>query len=246
MTRLKDAFLANMSHEIRTPLTGIIGFADLLGEEVPEANREAVEIIRRSGRRLMETLNSVLDLSRLESRTMELRVKPVRLVERVRAAFDMFRVQAEGKGLRLEVRASEEGLAVEADRLALDRVLNNLLSNAIKFTAEGGVTVTASAMGEQVEIAVSDTGVGIDEASLPHLFKAFYQESSGLNRGYEGSGLGLAITKQLVDLMRGEIEVESEKGRGTTFRLRLPRAADEPGAAPARDSGPLTRPQRPA
>jgi signal transduction histidine kinase/ActR/RegA family two-component response regulator len=246
MSRLKSAFLANMSHEIRTPLTGILGFADILADEAPPDMRECVDHIQMNGRRLMDTLTSVLDLAQIESGALALQTEAVPVAERVVRACDLFSVQAQAKGIWLDVTAPDAGLTAEADRRALDRVLDNLISNAVKFTAEGGVTVAVSATEEHVEVAISDTGIGIGEAAQNRLFDAFYQESSGLHRDYEGCGLGLVITKELADMMRGEIEVASQKGSGTTFRLRLPRATDDPAAYSERSSSVVTKAQVPA
>ena len=227
MNRLKTAFLANMSHEIRTPLTSIIGFGDILAEEVHPANREFVELIRRNGQRLMQTLNSVLDLAQLESHTLYLNVAPVDLVAETGDTLQLIGYRAQERGLELIYEAPETPVYAQADRGALDRVLTNLVANAIKFTDQGQITVSVEANAGWAMLRVADTGRGIGEAFLPKLFEEFHQESTGPQREYEGSGLGLAITRRLVEMMYGTIEVDSTPGRGSVFTVCLP-AADPP------------------
>ena len=224
MTRLKDAFLTNMSHEIRTPLSAMIGFADLLLNEVPEAQRESVTFIQEGGRRLLETLTDVLDLARLEAEGFDLRPEPVDVRLALRKATGLFSSLARKKALDLRIDLPAVPVYIEVDPTGLGRILSNLLSNAIKFTETGRVVVRACADETSVHIEVDDTGVGIDAAFLPHLFDEFKQESTGLTRSHEGAGLGLAITKRLVALMKGRIAVQSTKGQGTRFTLSFPRA----------------------
>jgi signal transduction histidine kinase/ligand-binding sensor domain-containing protein len=228
MNRLKDAFLANMSHEVRTPLTAIIGYSEILHDivvdaEVPSEAAEFAKTIEKAGKRLMETLTSVLDLARLESGTRELTTESFDLVDQTKERVELFRRQAREKGLvlALDVPAEEE-MIVSLDRTAYVRILTNLVSNAIKFTEEGRVEVSVTREETDLELRVSDTGVGISDEFLPHLFDQFKQESAGIDRSHEGSGLGLAITKEMVELMGGEINVETQKGKGTTFIVGLP------------------------
>jgi signal transduction histidine kinase len=226
MARLKSAFLANMSHEIRTPLTAIIGYAQVLGEEVDEDQRGLVRPIEHGGRRLLDTLNSVLDLARLQAGRFDLRMEAVDLAEEAHALGDLLRPLAHAQGLGLVVHAPPSGLVAYADRSALQRVLTNLVSNAVKFTDAGRITLSAEADDEHVHIKVRDTGRGIGPAFLPKLFEEFRQESDGLTRSHEGSGLGLAITRHLVQLMDGAIAVESELGKGSVFIVTLARLPD--------------------
>jgi PAS domain S-box-containing protein len=233
LLRLKSAFLANMSHEIRTPLTAIIGFAEILKEEVPPAQREFVTIIDGAARRLYDTLNSVLDLAQLEGRAVSLRPEALDLAALAREAAGALRPLAERKGLALEVEAPAHPVATQADRGAIARVLNNLIGNAIKFTERGHVRVAvAPDEAGGARLSVVDTGIGMDPASLPRMFEEFRQGSQGYDRSHEGNGLGLAITKRLVDLMGGSVAVESAPGVGTTFTVRLPA-----GAAPTGGDG---------
>jgi PAS domain S-box-containing protein len=222
MSRLKSAFLANVSHEIRTPLTSIIGFAEILAEEVPAAHQDGAEKIVRSGRRLMRTLDSVLDLSMIEAGEFSLDCRPFDLAAEVRQRTDLLRPTAERKGLDVTVDVPDSGIEVHLDPNCLDRILTNLLTNAIKFTESGQVAVAARPTEEGVVVEVQDTGIGIGADFRPQLFDAFKQESGGLQREHEGTGLGLSITRELVDLMEGTIEVESQEGKGTRFTVRLP------------------------
>ncbi|RMH68481.1 MAG: PAS domain S-box protein [Bacteroidetes bacterium] len=229
MNRHKSAFLADLSHEIRTPLTSIIGFADVLLEELPERQREFAGMIATAARRLMGTLNSVLDMARLESRAPALRTDLFDLVALVREALALFQPQAAAKGLALSLEAPPEPVDVSLDPDAVHRVLANLLSNALKFTRQGEVRVRIRAEDDRVHLEVRDTGIGISEAFLPSLFEEFRQEPEA--RGEVGSGLGLSITRRLVQLMGGTIDVESRKGEGSTFTVRFPRRLDAGDAA---------------
>jgi PAS domain S-box-containing protein len=223
MSRLKSSFLANMSHEIRTPLTAILGFADILEDEMPSAENEFVSLIQQSGIRLLHTLDSVLDLAQLEAGSKTITPQSVDLVKQINEPIQMFKPQAERKGLDLNLEAPDEPVVVSVDPAGLVRIVTNLISNGIKFTESGGITVRIRPNGNAVNIDVEDTGRGIDESFQEHLFEAFIQESTGLDRSHDGTGLGLTIVKQLTELMNGSIWVNSEKGEGSTFTVRLPR-----------------------
>lgn len=242
--RLKSAFLANMSHEIRTPLTSIIGFAEAIGEaislpaneegndgpvfanESAEEVRQFAQLIERSGERLLETLNSVLDLSKLEAGSMHFELQSVDAAREVKETVELFERRAAEKEVEVNAEIPDSPLWTQADRGALERILTNLLSNAVKFTEPGGSVFARCGPGsETVTFEIEDTGVGIDPDFLPHLFDAFEQESTGHDRNHEGSGLGMAVTKRLVDRMDGTIEVESQPGEGTCFTIDLPAAS---------------------
>ncbi|PEN08518.1 hypothetical protein CRI93_05275 [Longimonas halophila] len=231
MSRLKTAFLANMSHEIRTPLTSVIGFSDvLMSLDLPERARKCTTLIHKAGRRLLNTLNSVLDLSQLQADAMTLHPAEFDAASVLRSTVRMQRRQADEGVVCLDVHAPEEPVPVVLDQTAFERVVTHLVDNAVKFSSEGEtVTVQLQASDQQLQLDVQDTGIGIDADFLPHLFDAFKQESTGDARAYEGNGLGLAITKRLVDLMGGSIRVESIKGEGTTFYVEWPRWKTEPG-----------------
>ncbi len=228
--QLKSAMLANMSHEVRTPLMSMIGSADLLREDLEEAGLEGepaemAEQIFRSGQRLRETLDSVLELSRLESGAYTLDDDSAYLDVVVREVAQELNLRAHEKEIQLEV--GSPGASVEAglDETAVRRIVRNLVENAIKFTPEGGeVQVRVEPEDEETALlAVEDTGVGIAEEAREDIFDAFKQESEGLDREYKGSGLGLSIVDRLTTMLGGTIEVESEKGVGTRFAVRLPR-----------------------
>ncbi|HYE96915.1 MAG TPA: PAS domain-containing sensor histidine kinase [Rubricoccaceae bacterium] len=237
MARLKSAFLANMSHEIRTPLTAIIGFAQVLAEEVDAEHADLVGPIESGGRRLLDTLNSVLDLARLRADRVILCPERVDVAEEAHEVATMLRVRAQEKGLALTVHGPPCGVYARADRSALQRVLSNLVSNAVKFTDAGRIVVGVEAGAGEVRLRVRDTGRGISAEFLPVLFEEFRQESTGLNRSHEGSGLGLAITKGLVDLMGGTIAVESREGEGSVFTVTLPAEPVEAPAVPLEGDG---------
>ncbi|MEP0548017.1 MAG: PAS domain S-box protein [Rhodothermales bacterium] len=230
--RLKSTLLANMSHEIRTPLTGIIGFAEVLAEESARLDpggdhEEFAWRIGQSGRRLLETLNSVLDLAQLEAgqRRVDLAETDVREVISTTAA--LLQQHADEKGIALDVALPPSPVRLFTDEGALGRVVTNLVSNAIKFTKAGHVAVTLTERDEGVEIRVADTGIGIRASFLPLLFEAFRQESEGEGRRFEGNGLGLAITQRLVQMLGGTISVESEENAGTVFTVLLPYSRSE-------------------
>jgi PAS domain S-box-containing protein len=228
-SRLKSALLANMSHEIRTPLTSIIGFAGILRNNLSNHNARYADLVHRGGKRLMNTLDSVLQLSKLEAGVIEPASEPADLVANVRKTVNLHRSEAKAAEVGLQFDAGADVLPVEWDPTVTQRVLSNLLSNAIKFTPEGGtVTVRVEEEDDRVALVVADTGIGIGDAFRDRLFDAFTQESEGMQREHEGSGLGLAIVKRLVDLMEGRIDVDSTKGEGTTFRVVLPRRGPEP------------------
>ncbi|MCS4135455.1 ATP-binding protein [Salinibacter ruber] len=225
--RLKSAFLANMSHEIRTPLTSIIGFAEALGDEVGDGNGNTgrfAGLIERSGRRLLDTLDGVLNLSKLEAGQMGLETEPVDLVTKARRAAEELRPQATEKGLGLTVETGRPEVWARADAGSVQIVLQNLVSNAIKYTEEGGVYVRVFRENGWAVLEVEDTGIGMDPALADDLFKPFRQASEGLGRAYEGSGVGLAVTQKATEEMGGQVDVETEAGAGSCFTVRLPKA----------------------
>jgi PAS domain S-box-containing protein len=219
--RLKSAFLANVSHDVQTPLSSILNHADLLRMEASDEHQERIELIKRSSNRLRNTIESVLDLSKLEAGAVEASVESLDLADELLGTAEIFQPQAGGEDIALETDV-EDPLPASLDPTMLHRITDNLLSNALKFTQAGGtVTLRAYGADDTVTLEVEDTGVGIDEDFLPNLFEAF---ARGPNQNEtEGNGLGLAITKHLTEVMGGTIDVDSEKGVGTTFTVRLPR-----------------------
>jgi PAS domain S-box-containing protein len=231
---LKSAFLANMSHEIRTPLTSIIGFAEAIGDYIPDDDASAenenildfASLIEKSGRRLLDTLNSVLDFSQLEAGSLQLNQQYISVTDEIEETIGLYRPRASGSNIDLSADLPAGLPHAYADPEAFRRVLRNLLSNAVKFTDEGGsILVRAYEQEDTLAIEVRDTGIGIDPDFMPHLFDAFEQESTGNKRTYEGSGLGLAVAKRLLNLMGGTIDVRTEKGEGTCFTIQLPQEA---------------------
>jgi len=217
--KLKDEFLANTSHELRTPLTAILGFSAVLKDELPETLHELLDPIESNGQRLLNTLNSLLDFAQLRAGMMEVNLQPINPVEEVTETLRLLMPLARQRKLALEITAPSEPLMAILDRQYFERVLTNLIGNAIKFTDKGGVHVVVEQVDGRIYVHIRDTGIGIDENFLPYLFDAFKQESTGLARLHEGNGLGLAITAQLVELMRGRIEVQSKKGEGSVFTI---------------------------
>jgi PAS domain S-box-containing protein len=233
----KTTFLNNMSHELRTPLASILGFAEVLAEEGEGDQQEFAGRIAESGKRLQQTLESILRLAKLDAEGDEgaLQLEPTDVTEVAYKAASTHHPAAEEKGLTLTVERppeEEDAPRAMADAGALNRVLDNLLSNAVKFTEEGGVAVRVETGPQQVLLCVEDTGIGISEDFQEQLFADFTQESTGLGRTHEGSGLGMAITQRLVQMMDGTVEVDSACGEGTTFTVRLPRPAAD-GEEPA-------------
>jgi signal transduction histidine kinase/ligand-binding sensor domain-containing protein len=230
--RLKEEFLTNISHELRTPLTNILGFADVLREQADEEQRQHLDIVESNSRRLLDTLNALLDLATLRSGDADLDLEPVDVRRPVQETVEEVRPQAKDKDIEARAETPEVPAHAVIDERYLDQVLRNLLENAVKFTEDGYVSAAVQEYDEYIEVTVTDTGIGIDEEFLPQIFDDFKQESRGMSRTYEGSGLGLAISQRLVDLMDGTISVESTKGEGSTFIVRLPRALDAEEADP--------------
>ncbi len=223
MNRLKSSFLANISHEIRTPMNSIMGFASLLEEETdPETQKQFISKIHGSGNRLLNTIDSLLNLAKIEANKVDLNLKQTNIGDEVKAATHLLGGLAARKNLKLTTDIQCTDGYIEIDEDVFSIILNNLVGNAIKFTEEGEVRVEVSCDKQQACIKVSDTGIGISKDFLPNLFEEFNQESSGLNRKFEGTGLGLTITRRYVELLNGTIDVESEKGVGTTFTIHLP------------------------
>jgi PAS domain S-box-containing protein len=230
-SRLKSEFLANMSHELRTPLNAIIGFADLLhdGEVRPDMPqyRDFVGDILRSGKHLLQLINDVLDLAKVESGKMEFRPEPVELGKLVHEVCAVLRTVAADKRIRLECYVDAALADITADPSRLKQVLYNYASNALKFTEmEGSVIIEARPEREDsYRIQVIDTGIGIHPADLDRLFVEFQQLDAGISKKHAGTGLGLALTKRIVEAQGGHVGVESEPGKGSTFFAVLPRKA---------------------
>lgn len=224
--RLKSAFLANMSHEIRTPMNGILGFTDLLktlnlsGEE----QQEFIEIIQKSGVRMLNIINDIISISKIESQQIEVLLSTTNINEQIEYIYHFFRLEAEQKKLYISVHngLSSVNAFIRTDREKIYSVLTNLVKNAIKFTPTGSVELGYELKGEFLEFYVKDTGAGISEEQKQFIFDRFRQGSQLITGNSEGSGLGLAISKAYVEMLGGKIWVESEVGQGSTFRFTIP------------------------
>jgi len=244
--RAKSEFLANVSHEIRTPLHGIMGMTQVLArdESLGGEQRARLGLIRQSGQQLLELLNDLLDLAKIEAGKLTLQAVDFDPTASAEAACAPFESLALDKGLSLELRL--DALAGETwtgDPVRLQQVLANLVSNAVKFTAQGRIVVTAERTGDEVEFRVADTGIGIARSRLDEVFEKFAQIESAKDRRFGGTGLGLALSRELAELMGGALEAESAVGVGSVFRMRLPvslaAAPAQPAREPAKAAGPL-------
>jgi len=223
-SRQKSAFLATMSHELRTPLNGILGFAELLRYELkaPE-HLDYVNIIEQSGSHLLNLVNEILDLAKIESGEMRFNQISTPLLELVTAITAGYRVTAEAKGLKFELHFTHDlPTEIMIDPMRLRQILNNLLSNAVKFTTSGQISVNISRTKDEIAFAVSDTGPGIPPESRELIFEKFKQLENFLTREHGGTGLGLALVQQLVEHMAGRVRLDSEVGVGSTFTIYLP------------------------
>jgi signal transduction histidine kinase len=232
--RAKSDFLAVMSHELRTPLNAIIGYEALLSDgitgPIDEAQRTQLSRIRASAAHLLALIDEVLSFSRVEAGMEVVRREPVSVDRVVTEAAEMVAPAAGAKHLALEVRLPDEPLTLETDPAKLRQILANLLSNAVKFTERGGVTLAARGDDGVVELEVRDTGIGIAPQHLERIFDPFWQVEQSSTRRAGGSGLGLAVTRRLARLLGGDVEVESADGKGSVFRVRVPRMAPLSGA----------------
>jgi two-component system, cell cycle sensor histidine kinase PleC len=234
--RSKSEFLANMSHELRTPLNAIIGFSEVMEQQIfgPITTAKYVDYARdihRSGQYLLDVINDILDMSKIEAGRIKLEVARFDLVAMIEDALRMIAPRALEGGVKI-ARALPSSLDITADRRALKQVVINILANGVKFTPDGGeVRVAVRGMGGATEIAISDTGIGIEASELPKLGRPFEQVENQFTKTRSGSGLGLAISKSLVELHDGTIEIDSEPGRGTTVTILIP--MQEAGSAAA-------------
>jgi len=247
VSKYKSEFLANMSHELRTPLNSILILSQLMANNrdrnLTEKQVEFAKTIHSSGSDLLNLINEILDLSKIEAGMMELRIEPVGINEFVNTIQRAFQPVAQNKNLQFNIEVQKEGLPEEiySDSQRVQQVVKNLLSNSFKFTNEGGVTMKIYRPGPDEElsqsglsrenavaIAVTDTGIGIPQEKQAAIFEAFRQEDGTTSRKYGGTGLGLSISRELAALLGGEIQLESQKGKGSTFTLYLPEKLEAP------------------
>ena len=226
LDRAKTAFFSNVSHEFRTPLTLMIGpLQDLLAasdEQLPREAAATLTVAHRNGLRLLKLVNTLLDFSRIEAGRIDACYEPVDLPMFTTELASVFRSAVEKAGLRLLVDCAQLSEPVYVDRDMWEKIILNLLSNAFKFTLEGEIRLTIRRQGDTAELRVSDTGVGISEAELPHMFERFHRIKHPRARTHEGTGIGLALVHELVRLHGGSVSVASVEGRGTTFTVTLP------------------------
>ncbi len=224
--RLKSAFLANMSHEIRTPMNGILGFADLLSSENLEDDQrtEYLRIIQKSGDRMLNTINDIIDISKIESEQAELFNSETNINDQLDYLYEFFMPEADLKGLKLSIKKPLENTAaiINTDKEKLFAIISNLIKNAIKYSHKGSIEVGYKMRDNMLEFYVKDEGIGISPNSQDAIFDRFVQANLTITKEYEGSGLGLAISKGFVELMGGKISVESNLGKGSMFCFTIP------------------------
>jgi len=229
--RLKTAFLANMSHEVRTPLNIILGYNSLIAERLAELHDEtltsSLDAVSVGSKRLLQTIQGIIDLSRFETGTFEVRPRPVNLIALVEESVLRFRKPAEQKRLSLACKVDLPDAEVEVDPYCLEQSFHHLLDNAIKFTEQGGVTVRLHRNPTgAVSLTVEDSGVGIDPSYLASVFKPFSQEQVGYTRRFEGPGIGLTLVRRYIEANHAELSFRSEKNKGSTFEIRFAAAAE--------------------
>lgn len=224
--RLKSAFLANMSHEIRTPMNGIIGFTELLSDThfSGEEKQEFIDIIRKSGQRMLNTVNDLIDIAKIETGQMPVIYSETNVVEQVTNLYSFFKHEADEKGIAflLNTNISPEYSIIKTDLAKLDSIFTNLIKNAIKYTSKGSVEIGCRMIENRFEFFVRDTGIGVPKHRQQAIFNRFEQADIGDTRAFQGTGLGLAITKAYAEMLGGKITLESEEGKGSVFYFSVP------------------------
>src|SRR5579862_8789649 len=231
LDQIKSRFFANISHELRTPLTLLIAPLEslLYRFNLEPETKDLLNTMHSNGMRLLKLINDLLDLVRLESGRMEIKVEPVDLGEFLKGLASAARQVADDKRLRLVTTVDPELGNVMADRDKMEKIVLNLVFNALKFTPSGGkVELSATRQDDYFVVCVADTGMGISEKNLPHVFDRFWQADGSSKRKYQGVGIGLALVKELVEIQKGQVTVKSQEGKGTTFTVLLPYRSAEP------------------
>ncbi len=227
--RLKSAFLANMSHEIRTPMNGILGFAELLKEPKLSGKEqlEYIRVIEQSGNRMLNIINDIINISKIEAGTVEVVLAETNINEQLRYVHIFFKPEIEQKGLQYHFNKSlpEKDAIIQTDSEKIYSILTNLVKNSIKFTTQGSIEIGCMKKNNFLEFFVKDTGVGIPSSQKDFIFERFRQGSESLNRNYEGAGLGLTISKAFAEMLGGKIWFDSEPGKGTSFYFNIPCSA---------------------
>lgn len=225
--RLKSAFLANMSHEIRTPMNGILGFTELLSD--PELSGEEmqqyIDIIKKSGDRMLDTVNDIIEISKIETGQTSINISEVNVCQRIRDLYNFFKLEVSEKNMKLLFNDEliEANCSIRTDSKMLDSILTNLIKNAIKYSDNGIIEIGCSVVSEDLLFYVKDTGIGIAEDKIQSIFSRFIQVDMSNKRAVQGAGLGLSISKAYVELLNGKIWLESKLGEGSTFYFTLPR-----------------------
>jgi signal transduction histidine kinase len=228
--RIKSEFLANMSHELRAPLNAIIGYSELLQDEMEENRtttyQKDIATIHNAGIHLLTLINSILDLSKIEAKKMDVHIDEIKLNGFIKEAVATMTPAAEKNGNRINMVSVDKSVSFKTDQIKLRQTLLNLLSNAIKCTQDGSIDILCDwhvkSGRKYLNISIQDTGIGIVDKDIPNLFKAFTQVDQTTNRQYEGTGLGLAISKQFCEMLSGDIFIESKLAEGSTFTISLP------------------------
>jgi len=224
-SKAKEVFLANMSHEIRTPLNAIIGFLrELKRLDLTDTQRQFVDNSYNASEHLLSIINNILDISKIESGEMTLDNHSFSLIESIQKVITILSPKAKQKKIKLEPQFSEDLSELKGDSLKIEQILFNILGNSLKFTEKGKITITCKVLKDfknhqHISICITDTGIGMSEDYIKHIFKKFNQEDGSVSRKYGGTGLGMAITKQLIGLMKGEIQIKSEKNVGTEITM---------------------------
>lgn len=227
LNKLKSAFLANISHELRTPLIGILGYSEMLEDNLTDKReKEYINVIRENGGRLLDTFNQVLELTRLHSEAIKLQKSEFDILEVVKESLKNFKTSVEKKNLLLQLKADKPEIHVSLDKTFIGNIVNNLVNNAVKFTPSGNIMVRVNEVttddGDYISISVQDTGIGIPAEKQSAIWNEFRQGSEGYSRAFEGVGLGLALVRKYIELLHGEVILESEPGIGSTFTVLIP------------------------